>query len=184
MFTTCFAQVSCEALGLKRFPENLIDRARAVRMLVLDVDGVLTDGLLYYTAEGELMKSFHTQDGYGLRRVMRAGIGIVVISGRASAAVERRLRELEINEFHLGIGDKGPLLQRLIERAGCERHEIAVAADDHPDLPMLQLAGLRLAVANAHPDIIEMADWVTERHGGRGAVRDVCDLLLAAQEPQ
>lgn len=157
-----------------------LDRAAAIRLLVLDVDGVLTDGRLYYGSDGEFMKAFHVHDGFGLKQLMRAGTAVAIISGRRSAAAAHRLRELGIDEVHLGVRDKGALLQQIATRLGLGRAEIAVLGDDQPDLPMLGLAGFAVAVANAHRSVIESAHWVTSKGGGEGAVRELCDLLLEA----
>lgn len=156
-------------------------RCAAIRLLVLDVDGVLTDGRLYYTAEGETMKAFHVHDGYGLRMLRESGVRIAVISGRSARATERRLRELGIEEIHLGCDDKGALLDRLLEKFRCGADALAVVGDDAPDLPMLRRAGVAVAVADAQPPVLAVADLVTQRPGGRGAVREFCDLLLEAR---
>ena len=158
------------------------DRARRIRLLVLDVDGVLTDGRLYFGADGENLKVFDVRDGAGLVAVQRAGISVAIVSGRNSPAVDRRAAELGIRLVRQGATDKAHALETLAARLGAAREEVACVGDDTPDLPMLRRAGLAIAVADAHAEIIAAADWVTTRKGGRGAVREVCDLLLHARQ--
>ena len=150
-------------------------------MVAIDVDGTLTDGRLYYGDEGELLKTFHVRDGYGLRLLAQAGITLTVISGRRSRAVERRMTELGISQVHLGCSDKRPLLEQLTVAAGLSADAVAAIGDDRQDLEMMQFASLGVAVADAHADVISAADWVTSRAGGHGAVRELCDLILEAQ---
>ena len=159
-----------------------LERARRIRLLVLDVDGVLTDGRLYFGANGEELKVFNVRDGAGLVAVQRAGISVAIVSGRNSPAVERRAAELGIRLVRQGATDKAYELETLAARLGAAREDIACVGDDTPDLPLLRRAGLAIAVADAHADVIAAADWVTTRKGGRGAVREVCDLLLHARQ--
>ena len=161
---------------------SLAARAAKVRLLVLDVDGVLTDGTLVYGPEGEEVKRFHVRDGYALVAARRAGLAVAVISGRASAAVTRRLAELEIEEVHQGVGDKAARLAELIARLGRVRGEIAAMGDDLPDLPLMNAAGLALAPADAVPEVRRAADWVSRQPGGRGAVREAVELILRARK--
>ena len=161
---------------------SLAARADKVRLLVLEVDGVLTDGTLVYGPGGEEVKRFHVRDGYALAVARRAGLTVAVISGRASAAVTRRLAELEIEEVHQGVRDKAALLAELTARLGRARSEVAVMGDDLPDLPMLSAAGLALAPADAAPEVRRVAAWVSSRPGGRGAVRDAVELILRARK--
>lgn len=154
---------------------------RTVRLLVLDVDGVLTDGRLYYGARGETLKVFHVLDGHGLREVQRAGIAVAVISGRDSPAVGRRCRDLGIRHVFQGVADKLAVLGRLCARLGIALHECAAVGDDTPDVPVLRAVGLAFAVPGAHATARRAAHRVTRARGGHGAVREVCDLLLAAR---
>jgi 3-deoxy-D-manno-octulosonate 8-phosphate phosphatase (KDO 8-P phosphatase) len=160
---------------------NLLARASRIRLLVLDVDGVLTDGRLHISATGEEVKVFHVRDGSGLVALQRAGVTVAIISGRASAAVTRRASELGIAHVHQGIGDKGAALDALCAELGLAQEEVACVGDDTPDLPMFDRAGIAVAVADAHPAAAARAHWVTQARGGRGAVRELCDLLLAAR---
>ena len=159
----------------------LRERARRVRLLVLDVDGVLTDGRLHIGADGEHVKVFHVRDGSGLVALRRAGIAVAIISGRESGAVTRRAQELGIEHVLQGVGDKGPALDALLARLGVEAAAVGCVGDDTPDVPMLERAGLAVAVADAHAAAKAAAHWVTTRPGGHGAVREVCDLLLDAR---
>jgi 3-deoxy-D-manno-octulosonate 8-phosphate phosphatase (KDO 8-P phosphatase) len=160
---------------------NLLARASRIRLLVLDVDGVLTDGRLHISATGEEVKVFHVRDGSGLVALQRAGVTVAIISGRASAAVTRRASELGIAHVRQGIGDKGAALDALCAELGLAQEEVACVGDDTPDLPMFDRAGIAVAVADAHPAAAARAHWVTQARGGRGAVRELCDLLLAAR---
>lgn len=159
----------------------LLERARRVRLLVLDVDGVMTDGRLHITAHGEETKVFHVRDGSGVVAVQRAGITVAIISGRDSAAVTRRARELGIRHVHQGVTDKRTALDSLLQELQLHEDALACVGDDTPDLPMLERATLAVAVADAHPTARAVAHWVTASKGGQGAVREVCDLLLTAR---
>jgi 3-deoxy-D-manno-octulosonate 8-phosphate phosphatase (KDO 8-P phosphatase) len=160
--------------------DAVLERARGIRLLVLDVDGVLTDGRLFLSASGEELKVFHVRDGSGLVAIQRAGITVAIISGRDSPAVTRRATELGIRHVHQGVADKGALLDRLLDELGIAAEETACVGDDTPDAPMLRRAGLAIGVADAHPALLAAAHWVTKSNGGQGAVREVCDLLLSA----
>ena len=159
-------------------PKALRERARRVRLLVLDVDGVLTDGRLYLAPDGEELKVFDVRDGSGLVAVRQAGIEIAIISGRSAAAVDRRALELGIGHVQQGVRDKGAAFDALLATLGIDAAASACVGDDTADLPMLGRAGLSIAVADAHTEVRAAVDWVTTRPGGRGAVREVCDLLL------
>jgi 3-deoxy-D-manno-octulosonate 8-phosphate phosphatase (KDO 8-P phosphatase) len=144
---------------------------RRVELLVLDVDGVLTDGRLYYGARGETLKVFNVKDGSGIKAVAAAGITVAIISGRKSAAVSKRARELGIRHVTQGSNDKLAALAKLAKARNVPIEHCACVGDDTPDTPMMQAAGLAIAVADAHPDALSVADLVTSRNGGHGAVR-------------
>ena len=150
-----------------------------VRLLVLDVDGVLTDGRLWYGADGEVLKGFHVRDGLGIKSLLAIGIEVAIISGRDSPAVARRAAELGIRHVVQGCDDKGRAFDALCSALRVEPAAVACIGDDTPDLPMLTRAGLAVAVADAHPDVRAVANRVTTLPGGHGAVREVCDWLLA-----
>lgn len=156
-------------------------RASRIRLLVLDVDGVLTDGGLLYGPSGEESKRFHVHDGLALVAARQAGLQVAVFSSRASAAVARRMAELGVGEVHQGVGDKASALDALRERLGLESAEIAVMGDDLPDLGPMGRAGLALAPANAVPEVKRAAHWVARRRGGDGAVREAIEMLLKAR---
>ena len=154
---------------------------RCVRLLVLDVDGVLTDGRLYYGARGESLKVFNVKDGHGIKQVAAAGITVAIISGRKSAVVTRRARELGIRHVAQGVSDKLAALNKLARSQSVPLEHCACVGDDTPDAPMLHAAGLAIAVADAHPDARAVADLLTTHRGGYGAVREVCDWLIDAR---
>jgi len=153
----------------------------AIRLLVLDVDGVLTDGRLCYGPGGETEKMFHVRDGHGIKTLARSGVTIAVISGRDSAAVARRCAELGISEIFQGVADKTATFNTLIARLGIAASACACIGDDTPDVPLMQSVGLAFAVADAHADARRAAHRRTRLRGGQGAVREVCDALLAAR---
>ncbi|MEZ5566250.1 MAG: HAD-IIIA family hydrolase [Gammaproteobacteria bacterium] len=155
--------------------------AAGIELLVLDVDGVLTDGRLRYDADGRESKEFHVRDGYGIQQLLANGIHVAVISGRQSPAAAARLAELKVLDVYLGRNDKRPVLEELIARRRVPLDRVACMGDDVPDLDIMGLAGLGITVADAHPLVLAAADWVTKAAGGRGAVREACDLLLAAR---
>ena len=152
-----------------------------IRLLVLDVDGVLTDGQLYFGPRGEALKVFHVRDGVGLRQLQRAGLEIAVISGRRSPMVAARCRELGVRHVLQGVGDKLAALMRLCARLKLTPAACACVGDDLPDVPLMRAAALSFAVADAHRVARRAADVVTRLPGGRGAVREVCDHLLALE---
>ena len=152
----------------------------SIRLLVLDVDGVLTDGRLYYGPRGELIKCFHVRDGHGIKVLRAAGIEVAVLSGRRSAAVDRRCRELGIRHVIQGADDKLSAFGRLAARLRVRPSECACIGDDVPDVPLMRAVGLAFAVADAHPAARRTAHYTTSLQGGSGAVREVCDHLVGA----
>jgi len=157
---------------------ELAARARAVRLAVFDVDGVMTDGRLWYGPSGESLKVFHVQDGHGVKMLMAAGIEVAILSGRRTRAVERRAAELGIAHVIQGAGDKLPAFRRLAAKLGVDATEAAFMGDDAPDLPVLAVCGLALSVPDAPDDVRRVAHYVTRRPGGCGAVREACELVL------
>lgn len=162
------------------WPPELLLRAQGVHVLLLDVDGVLTDGGLYYGAEGEVLKRFHTLDGHGLKLLRAVGIAPAVISGRDSAALRARLAALGVDRLRLGTEDKLPAAEALLQELGADWSQVAAIGDDWPDLPLLRRAHFACAPPGAHPEVRASAGHVTRAPGGQGAVRELCDLLLAA----
>ncbi|MDO8328971.1 MAG: 3-deoxy-manno-octulosonate-8-phosphatase KdsC [Fluviicoccus sp.] len=160
---------------------RITEKARQIRLLALDVDGVLTDGRLYFTEDGQEIKTFDSQDGHGIKLLQKTGIVCAIITGRTSQLVERRARNLGITLLLQGREDKLVALKELSVQLGIPLEEMAYVGDDWPDLPAIRAAGLGVAVANAHREVRRYADFVSLATGGRGAVREVCDLILEAQ---
>ncbi len=154
--------------------------AGMIRLAIFDVDGVLTDGRLYLLPDGQEMKVFHASDGLGLKRLLAAGIEVALISGRDSAVVAERAAALGIKHVYQGHEDKLPVFEELLVATGTTSAQTAYAGDDLPDLPVIRAAGLGIAVANAPDEVQAAANLVTQRRGGEGAVREICELLLAA----
>jgi 3-deoxy-D-manno-octulosonate 8-phosphate phosphatase (KDO 8-P phosphatase) len=157
--------------------------AAAIHLLILDVDGVLTDGRVYYGARGEQLQCFNIKDGHGLKSLAGAGVAIAIISGRRSAAVTRRCRELGIRHVVQGSRDKVHDFRLLARKLDVTAAQCAFIGDDSPDVPLLREVGLGFAVADAHPSARAAAHHTTRLAGGCGAVREVCDRLLAARPP-
>ena len=160
---------------------DLEQRLAAVRLVAFDVDGVFTDGRFYLADNCIESKAFFTQDGFGIRRLLNADIAVAVISGRRSGAVERRMSELGVSHVVQGCKDKVAALDNIIGKLGIKQAECAYVGDDIPDLPLLSHVGVSIAVANAVPALPARCDITTSAPGGRGAVREVCELLLASQ---
>ncbi|HET8710723.1 MAG TPA: 3-deoxy-manno-octulosonate-8-phosphatase KdsC [Spongiibacteraceae bacterium] len=156
-------------------------KAREIKLLVLDVDGVLTDGRLWYGNSGEELKAFHIQDGLGIKLLQSAGVDVAIITGRTSQLVNRRGSELGIKHIVQGREDKLVALRALAGNLEIGLEEIAYVGDDLPDLSAIAAVGLGIAVANAMPYVAQHAAYKTARSGGDGAVREVCDLILQAQ---
>jgi 3-deoxy-D-manno-octulosonate 8-phosphate phosphatase (KDO 8-P phosphatase) len=161
---------------------ELAERARAVRLALFDVDGVMTDGTVYLGAQGESFKAFNILDGHGLKMLQAAGIATAIISGRSSAAVERRAAELDIAHVVQGCSDKVAAFEALRAQVGIEAAACSFMGDDLPDLAVMRLCGLAVAVANAVEPVRQAAHYVTRASGGSGAVREFCDLVLAARQ--
>jgi 3-deoxy-D-manno-octulosonate 8-phosphate phosphatase (KDO 8-P phosphatase) len=161
--------------------KNLAERAKQIRFLLLDVDGVLTDGLIYLDSDGRETKAFHIHDGHGLHMLQDAGIGVGLISGRASRVIDFRAKELGIAEVHQGVSRKLPVYLYLLKKYKLQDQQVAYIGDDMIDIPILERAGLAVAVANAVKAVKERVHMVTVRSGGQGAVREVTDFLLSVQ---
>ncbi|MFN7856661.1 MAG: KdsC family phosphatase [Acidovorax sp.] len=160
-------------------PELLL-RAQSVRVAFFDVDGVLTDGGLYFSEEGEALKRFNTLDGHGLKLLQHAGITPAVISGRDSAPLRLRLKALGVEHAVFGTEDKRPAAEQILARLGLDWSQAAAMGDDWPDLPVMRRSALACAPANAHLEVRHVAHLVTQARGGEGAARELCDLLLTA----
>ena len=160
---------------------DLAARARAVRLAIFDVDGVMTDGTLYIGAHGEVLKAFNILDGHGLKMLQSSGVETAIISGRSSEAVMRRAQELGIAHVVQGYADKVADFERLLGRLNLDPGACSYMGDDLPDLDLMKRCGLAVAVANAVDAVKQAAHYVTRASGGRGAVREFCDWLLAAR---
>jgi len=159
-------------------------RAARVRLIVLDVDGVLTDGRLYFGPEGEALKVFDVRDGHGVRLLREAGLGVALLSSRASPIVARRASELDIAPVLQGERDKLAGLNRLLAATGVSAAECAYMGDDWPDLPVMAQVGFAAAVADAAPEVRRAAHWIAQAKGGRGAVRALAEYLLRCRQVQ
>lgn len=166
----------------KQMPSNdVIDRAKKITLLILDVDGVLTTGYLDYNATGEMVKSFYVQDGLGLQLLRQCGIQLAIISGRNSAVTAARARDLKIHHVIQGAQDKGKALSQLVKNANTTLEQCAYMGDDIIDLPILHQVGLACSVPNGHFLAQAAAHWVSHKGGGAGAVRELSELILFAQ---
>jgi 3-deoxy-D-manno-octulosonate 8-phosphate phosphatase (KDO 8-P phosphatase) len=163
---------------------DLRARAAHIRLMAFDIDGVMTDGRLYYTDAGQEIKAFNVQDGQGLRFLQQAGIELAIITGRVSGAVTARARDLEIRHMFQGIADKYACMSALLSQLNLPWANAGYMGDDAIDLPVLRAAGFAVAPANAHMRVLQAlkaAGFITAARGGEGAVREVCDFILAAQ---
>jgi 3-deoxy-D-manno-octulosonate 8-phosphate phosphatase (KDO 8-P phosphatase) len=166
---------------LNDLPADIRDRASRVKLAVFDVDGVLTDGKLWFSDDGRELKAFHVQDGLGLKRLIANGIEVAIITGRMSHIVTERTAELGIAHVYQGQDDKLACFEQIISALHLNPEQCSYCGDDLPDVRVMRRVGLGIAVANAHPWVREHAHWRTQHRGGDGAAREVCDLLLASQ---
>ncbi|MCE5266196.1 MAG: HAD-IIIA family hydrolase [Deltaproteobacteria bacterium] len=162
--------------------EELQKKIRRVKLLILDVDGVLTDGRIIIDDAGLESKQFDVRDGHGLKMLMRCGIDVVLLTGRKSRVVEHRAADLGITEVHQGRLNKKEAFSEILERRGIPPEETACVGDDVVDIPLFRRAGFSVAVADAVPEARAVADYVTRHGGGRGAVREVCEIILKGQD--
>ncbi|AGH81892.1 3-deoxy-D-manno-octulosonate 8-phosphate phosphatase [Psychromonas sp. CNPT3] len=153
-------------------------RAKKIKLLICDVDGVFSDGRIYLGNQGEELKAFHTKDGFGMKAIMQQGIEIAIITGRQSNIVANRMQALGVSLIFQGKEDKLSVYQSLLTKLNLNASEVAYIGDDVVDLPVIQACGLGVAVNDAHPLVIQGADLVTKTRGGFGAVREICDLFL------
>lgn len=160
----------------------LQERAAAIRMLVLDVDGVLTDGSLYFDNAGNETKAFNTRDGLGIKALQKCGIEVAIITGRKSKIVSQRMTELDIKHVYQGREHKLKSFRHLLDATDLEAEQVCYAGDDWIDLPVLIRAGLAVTVSDADEYVKDHVHWITKNKGGHGAVREICNLILAAQD--
>jgi 3-deoxy-D-manno-octulosonate 8-phosphate phosphatase (KDO 8-P phosphatase) len=162
-------------------PDEAISRARAIKLVALDIDGTLTDGSIVFGPQGELAKRFDVRDGFGLTLLKAAGIQRVIITGRSSAIVNQRVSDLGLEAVYQGVKDKAQQLSAVAQQAGLTLAQCAMVGDDWPDASAMQIAGLAAAPADAAPEIRQLAHWVSGEKAGLGAVREFCEWLLEAQ---
>jgi 3-deoxy-D-manno-octulosonate 8-phosphate phosphatase (KDO 8-P phosphatase) len=160
---------------------NILKQAARVRLLIFDVDGVLTDGNLYLGDDGQEYKAFYSRDGHGIKLLQSTGVQIAIITGRTSQVVIHRMANLDIHHVYQGYLEKLSAFQSLLKDTGCSALETAFVGDDVIDLPVMRRVGFSVAVQDAHPLVKQHSHWQTPNRGGRGAVRDVCDLIMEAQ---
>ena len=158
-----------------------LQKLKPIKLLILDVDGVLTDGSVVYTDSGEEIKQFDAQDGHGLKLLMRSGIEVVLLTGRKSKAVLHRARDLGIEHVHQKAIDKIAVYAKILTRSNLPDKNVAFVGDDLVDIPVLKRVGFSAAVPGAVPEVKEVVDYITDKNGGEGAVREICELLLKAQ---
>lgn len=164
-----------------KIPSDILARAANIRLVAFDVDGTLTDGRLWLAEDGREIKAFHVHDGLGIKLLREHGIEVALISARISHAVELRAEQLGIDHVYQGKTDKLACLQDILDASGLAAEQAAYVGDDLPDLPPMRACGLAIAVANARPEVAHEAHWQTRAKGGKGAAREVCDLLIAAR---
>ncbi len=162
--------------------KDILERASRIRLLVFDVDGVLTDGSLFLGDDGQEYKAFHSRDGHGIKMLLNhSDIEVAIITGRTSRVVEHRMENLGITHLYQGKLDKVPAFQELISKLGVTEEQTAYVGDDVVDLPVMRRVGLAIAVQDAHPLVRKHSHWQTPSGGGRGAARDVCEMLMEAK---
>ncbi|MGB1008748.1 MAG: 3-deoxy-manno-octulosonate-8-phosphatase KdsC [Thiolinea sp.] len=163
--------------------EQIREKASQIKLVIFDVDGVLTDGSLFYDNQGQEYKAFNSRDGHGIRMLQDGGIKMAILTGRKSELVMHRAQNLGIDPelIYQGYRDKRPAFAELCTKTGIQHNEIAYVGDDVIDLPVMSKVGLAIAVADAHPFVKQHAHWVTGTPGGKGAAREVCETLLDAQ---
>ena len=157
------------------------DKAHEIRLVIFDIDGVLTNGGLHFDNEGREYKTFNSLDGHGIRMLLESGLQVAIITGRQSNLVNHRMRDLGVKMIYQGYRDKRPAFNKLLEKTGLSTDQIAYMGDDLPDLPIMSQVGLALTVQNAHAFVKQHADWISEASGGSGAVREATDFILRTQ---
>jgi 3-deoxy-D-manno-octulosonate 8-phosphate phosphatase (KDO 8-P phosphatase) len=161
--------------------QDILEKAANIKLVIFDVDGVLTDGGLFFGDDGQEYKAFYSRDGLGIKMLQRTGVEVGVITARESQVVIHRMKNLGIEHLYQGRLDKIRAYEDMIEKLGVTHAQTAYVGDDVVDLPVMQRVGLAVAVADAHPFVKQHAHWSTQHGGGRGAARDVCELILQAQ---
>ncbi len=163
------------------YPQDILAKASQIKLLVCDVDGVLSDGKVYFTNQEDEIKNFNIKDGLGIKLLQKNNIAVAIITGRKSKIVEVRAKELGINYLYQGQSNKQSAFDSLLEQLKLNKEQVAHIGDDLPDLPLMKQTGLGISVADGYSFVRQQADWVTSKKGGEGAVREAADLLLFAQ---
>ena len=161
--------------------QDILEKARQIRVVIFDVDGVLTDGSLLLGDDGQEYKAFYSRDGHGMKMLRASGVEIAIITGRSSEVVKHRVADLGIEHVYQGQLDKIVAFEHLVGELGADADAIAYVGDDVVDLPVMRKVGFAIAVQDAHPLVKQHAHWQTPSNGGRGAARDVCELIMEAQ---
>ncbi|MGB5471898.1 MAG: 3-deoxy-manno-octulosonate-8-phosphatase KdsC [Gammaproteobacteria bacterium] len=161
--------------------KDILEKAARIRLLIFDVDGVLTDGSLFIGDDGQEYKAFNSRDGHGIKMLQKHGVIVGIITGRTSKVVEHRMANLGVTHVYQGKLEKLPAFEELIDKLGITPQETAYVGDDVVDLPVMRRVGLAIAVQDAHPLVVRHSHWQTPRGGGRGAARDVCEMLMEAR---
>ena len=161
--------------------QNILEKAKNIDWVILDVDGVMTDGSLFIGDDGQEYKAFNSLDGHGLRMLQDSGVSVAIITGRQSKVVNHRMEDLGITTIYQGYRDKTPAYEALLKDKNIQDANIAYVGDDVVDLPIMSRVGLPIAVQNAHPFVKKHSAWTTEASGGRGAVREVCEMIIQSR---
>lgn len=164
------------------FPENIVTKASRIKLLILDIDGVLSDNKLIYGDDGLEYKAFYTRDGHGMVMLQKSGIEIAIITGRKSPLTEKRMQDLKVKYLFQGVPDKLPTFLKLVEDLNLDLHDIAYVGDDILDLPILTRVGLAICPKDADTEVLTRVDYISQFNGGYGCVREVCELLLKSQD--
>lgn len=168
-------------LWIPDYSSSLLEKASNIKLLICDVDGVLSNGKVYYTNQGEELKSFNIKDGLGIKQLLSNDIQVAIITGRKSEIVEKRAKELGITFIYQGKSDKQMAYREITKQLGLNNNQVAHVGDDLPDLPLMLQSGLGICVADGHYFVKQNANWITKAIGGSGAVREISDLLLSSQ---
>ena len=161
--------------------QDIIEKAKNIELVIFDIDGVMTDGGLFFDNNGDEYKAFQSLDGHGLRMLQECGVRVAVITGRKSELVKHRMHDLGVTLLYQGYRDKRPAFEALLKEVNLGKDQITYVGDDVVDLPIMSQLNFAIAVQNAHPFVKQHAHWITDRSGGRGAVRDVCEFILEAK---
>lgn len=161
--------------------QDILEKAKKIELVIFDVDGVMTDGSLLLGDDGQEYKAFNSLDGHGMRMLQEGGVSVAIITGRTSNVVEHRMKDLGVDLIYQGYRDKTPAFESLLKEVNLSMEQVAYVGDDVVDLPVMSRVGFAIAVQSAHPYVKKHAHWITQHAGGRGAVRDVCELLLEAR---